>query len=142
MIKNLSEYFLPRYEFFLEKVSYEKLEKNSERGEYSLNCHENIIANHEGNNSVHLTVTRTLKFEPEEMFSLTVSYGAVLTFRAERKNEYDWSEIKLAEEFRNNGDFVVNNLVSRISLLVAQITSSYGQAPLILPPNLMNRKKE
>ena len=57
-----------------------------------------------------------------------------LQFDLQRVNEYDWNEVNLAEEFRANGDFVISNLMSRITLLIAQITSSYGQQPLVLPP--------
>lgn len=55
----------------------------------------------------------------------------------ERREEYRWNEINLAEEFRNNGDFVLDHLMSRIVLLVGQITSSYGQQPLILVPKVV-----
>lgn len=34
---------------------------------------------------------------------------------------------------------MISNLMHRISLLISQITSSYGQPPLILPPNLASK---
>ena len=48
----------------------------------------------------------------------------------------------MAEEFRDNGKFVTDNLMSRISLMIAQITSSYGQSPLILPPVVAKNSDE
>ena len=59
----------------------------------------------------------------------------------ERKSEYEWSEINLAEEFGENGDFVITQLMSRISLLIGQITSSFGQPPLILPAVIAKKGK-
>ena len=59
--------------------------------------------------------------------------------KKERKEEYDWDKINLAEEFRENGEFVLGNLMSRISLLIAEITSSFGQIPLILPPAIASK---
>ena len=53
---------------------------------------------------------------------------------AEKVKEHDWHNMNMAAEFKENGAFVLNNLMSRISLQIAQITSSYGQVPLILPP--------
>ena len=47
--------------------------------------------------------------------------------------------INLADEFRKNGDFVTIQLMSRITLLIAEITSSFGQQPLILPTALAKR---
>lgn len=134
MIKNLIEYFQPEQEFYLQNISYNRLEKN-EQEKHTLNCFDNIQVD-KSENEVRITVTRSLKFDPEELFSLNVSFGAVLKFVLERKNEYDWNKINLAEEFKNNGEFVTGNLMSRISLLIAQITSSFGQQPIVLPPSV------
>ena len=77
-----------------------------------------------------------MKFDPDELFELSISFGAILKFDPEKKDEYDWHKVNMAEEFRENGEFVLSNLMNRIALLVAQITSSYGQMPLVLPPSI------
>lgn len=136
MIENLVEYFLPEQEFYLYKIDYDRIETFSSKTEYSLNCADNIHVEINDKNGVKVIVTRNLFFEPEEMFRLTVAFGANLKFNPQRENEYKWSEINLAEEFRNNGNFVTANLMSRITLLIGQITSSFGQQPLILPPSV------
>lgn len=136
MIENLSQYFLPEHEFYLQNVSYNRIENNIEKEEHSLNCFDSIKADVDGVDAIRVTVTRSLKFEPDELFELSISFGAILTFDPQKKNEYNWHEINMAEEFRNNGEFVTRNLMSRISLLIAQITSSFGQTPLVLPPNV------
>ena len=104
--------------------------------EFTLNCADNINVEITEKSGIKIVVTRSLTFEPEEMFLLTISFGANLKFDPQRANEYKWNEINLAKEFRDNGDFVTANLMSRITLLIAQITSSFGQQPLILPPNV------
>ena len=133
MIRNLSEYFKPELEIFLDTVSYKRIEKlnNNCEQELSLLCQDNlkVMTNEDG---VRIIVTRTLMFEPEELFALNVSFGADLKFN-ERKAEHEWTKINLAEEFGENGDFVTAQLMSRISLLIGQITASFGQQPLILP---------
>ena len=135
MISNLADYFVPEQEFYLDKVSYNRIDKTESIREYSLNCTDNIEA--EANeDTVKLTVSRLLKFAPEEIFELSVSFGAILKFNGEKKDDYDWTKINLAEEFRENGQFVLGNLVNRISLLIAEITSSFGQSPIILPPGI------
>lgn len=136
MIKNLSEYFLPEHEFYLQNISYNRIEKIADEEEHSLNCVDSIKVDVDGNESARVTVTRTLYFEHNELFNLTVTFGAILKFDPAKKDEYKWHEINMAEEFRKNGEFVTNNLVARISLLIAQITSSYGQTPLILQPSV------
>lgn len=135
MISNLVDYFSDEQEFYLENISYSRIDKKEQAKEYSLNCIDNIGV--EVNEEVvKLTVSRVLKFDPEEFFELSVSFGAILKFNEENKKEHDWKEIHLADEFRENGQFVLGNLMSRISLLIAEITSSFGQTPIILPPEI------
>ena len=141
MIRNLSEYFKPELEIFLDTVSYKRIEKlnNNCEQELSLLCQDNlkVMTNEDG---VRIIVTRTLMFEPEELFALNVSFGADLKFN-ERKAEHEWTKINLAEEFGENGDFVTAQLMSRISLLIGQITASFGQKPLILPSVIAKKGK-
>lgn len=139
MICNLQEYFKPEQEIFLDTINYRRIENsgNELEQEVALLCQDNIKAsvNDEG---VRIIVTRSLVFEPEKIFVLSVSFGAELKFN-NRKSEQDWMKINLAEEFRQNGDFVTTQLMSRISLLIGQITSSFGQQPLILPTMLAKK---
>lgn len=135
MIKNLAEMFMPEQEIYLENIAYEKIDVEIEKEEHALKCEDNIAVNSE-ENGVLITVTRVLNFEPEELFSLRVSFGAMLRFAPGKKELYDWSNMNLAEEFRMNGDFITANLMARISNQIAQITSAAGQIPLILPPSV------
>ncbi len=135
MISNLIDYFEAEQEFYLDKILYNRIDKKEQANEYSLNCIDNIEVG-VNENIVKLTITRALKFDPEEIFELSLSYGAILKIKKEKKEEYDWDKINLAEEFRENGEFVLGNLMNRISLLIAEITSSFGQIPLILPPTI------
>ena len=125
MIRNLSEYFKPELEIFLDTVSYKRIENVNDKceQELSLLCQDNLKAML-SEDGVRIIVTRTLMFEPEALFALNVSFGADLKFN-ERKVEHEWTEINLAEEFGENGDFVTGQLMSRISLLIGQITSSF-----------------
>ena len=139
MIGNLAEYFKPNYEIFLDKIKYNRIETANAfiKKEIFLTCQDNINAGL-SENEIRIILSRTLVFNPEGIFSLTVSFGATLSF-SDKKDEYDWSKINIAEEFKENGDFIIAQLMSRISLLIGQITSSYGQQPLILPPNIGNK---
>ena len=138
MITNLADYFLPEQEFYLENIAYDRIENTFENEKHTLKCVDNISVD-VSDESLKLIVTRTLNFEPEELFSLTVSFGAILWFNPQNKSEYKWHEINMAEEFRYNGDFVIGNLMQRITLQIAQITSSFGQSPIILPPSISKK---
>lgn len=140
MISNLSEYFLSEQEFYLNKINYNRLEKGDEQVEYDLNYKDSIEVKLK-DDGVELVVERLLKFNPEEIFELSVSFGAVLKFDLSKQGEYQWEEVDLAEEFRENGGFVMVNLMNRISLVVAEITASFGQQPIILPPIPASKNK-
>lgn len=139
MIPNLQEYFKPEQEMFLDTINYKRIESQESDVEEKLTllCQDNVKVSVD-EEKVRIIITRSLIFDPEELFTLSVSFGADLKFN-ERKSEHDWMNINLADEFRKNGDFVTIQLMSRITLLIAEITSSFGQQPLILPTALAKR---
>ena len=139
MIPNLQEYFKPEQEMFLDTINYKRIESQESDVEEKLTllCQDNVKVSVD-EEKVRIIITRSLIFYPEELFALSVSFGADLKFN-ERKSEHDWMNINLADEFRKNGDFVTIQLMSRITLLIAEITSSFGQQPLILPTALAKR---
>lgn len=137
MIKDLEKIFLPEYEVYLENISYEKIDTQPNDEDHTLIGEDNIAVNVNGNESVAITVTRKLNFDPEKIFSLKVSFGALLKIAPEKRTSYDWNYINMEEEFKENGDFITDDLMARISLLIAQITSASGRLPLVLPPNVI-----
>lgn len=139
MINNFSECFMSEQEFYLDKIFYNRIEKNETTQEYLLNCIDNLetIVKED---KVNLIVRRSVRFEPKEIFELTVSFGVILKIKKEKMDEYDWSSINLAEEFQTNGNFVLDNIMSRITMLIAEITSSYGQNPIIVPPVIAQKR--
>ncbi len=135
MIENLFEYFKEPQEFYLDKVSYRRIETENPIQSYYINCADKIEVFLQ-EDRVRITVERTLTLEPKAKFELAVSYGAILKFDDDKKHEYDWKKINLAKEFQENGEFVLSNLMSRMSLLIAEITASFGQTPIVLPPGI------
>ena len=142
-MQNLGQYFRNEHQIYLNGINFEKFDEipQPENGEITLNCTDNIAATVKDNEGVEIILTRKLTFVPEQLFGLVISFGADLKFDKEKAKEINWREINLADEFRDNGDFIISNLLSRISLLVAQITSSFGQTPLIIPPSMPKTQK-
>ncbi|MDE6956817.1 MAG: hypothetical protein K2O96_01780 [Lachnospiraceae bacterium] len=135
-INNLEQYFLEEYQFYLNKIIFEKEDEPIQEGEVCLHCTDSISAGLNDADGVKLIVTRKLNFEPDSLYNLEVSFGANLTFVEEEKMKIDWAQVDLAKEFKANGEFVLQNLLSRISLMISQITASFGQMPLITPPGI------
>lgn len=141
MIENLAEYFQPEQEIFLDGIYYKKVDSanNNTGQDVALACQDSVRASLT-ENGVRIILVRNLVFDPDILFKLTVSFGANLRFN-ERRSEHDWMKVNLAEEFIKNGDFITAHLMSRISLLIGQITSSYGLQPLMLQPVLAKQTR-
>ena len=139
MIANLQEYFRPEIGIFLDAVNYKRIEElhTDNKQQIAILCQDNVNASL-SDEGVRVLITRSVTFDPEKIFTMSVSFGADLKF-SDRKSEQDWKNINLAEEFLENGDFVTSQLVSRISLIIGEITSSFGQQPLILPAFLAKK---
>ena len=138
MLKDLASYFEPTHEFYLNSISYERKSDEFSQEPRELTCVENIgVTLNE--DVITVILKRTLKFDPSGIFELVVSFGANLRFVKEKKDEVEWEKINIAEEFRDNGDFVLANLAARTSLLIGEITASYGQNPLMTPPTQFNK---
>lgn len=142
-MQNLGQYFMNEHQIYLNGINFEKFDAipQPENGEITLNCADNITSTVKDNEGVQIILTRKLTFMPEQLFGLEISFGADLKFDKEKAKEINWREINLADEFRDNGEFIISNLLSRISLLVAQITSSFGHTPLIIPPSMPKTEK-
>ena len=138
MLENLASYFEPTHEFYLNSISYERNKEGILQDVKDLVCVENVGVTLK-DDTLTVILQRTLKFNPSNIIELTVSFGADLIFLKSKKGEVDWEKLNLAEEFRDNGDFVLANLAARISLLIGEITASFGQVPLMTPPQQFNK---
>lgn len=138
-MNNLADYFIAEQEYYLDAISYERIDRAINAPKIELNCADRIDVK-TADDKVVVTVTRKLSFSPEALFSLSIKYGAVLCFDPEKKKDVDWGNVNLADEFISNGTFVTSNLLNRISLLIGEITGSFGQTPIIVPPQFLNRE--
>ena len=143
MIENLSSYFLPEQQFYLHSVSFEHIERSPSDTagiqSITLSCNDSLTVNLDTeNDTVKLIITRSVSFSPDLFFHASVAYGAILKL-SEKKSEIDWSAVDLSKELLQNGQFVTNNLLARITLLLGEITSSSGQTPFILPPQIVTK---
>ena len=130
---DFGRYFLHEHQIFLDNINYEvmKLEKASQ--DVKLNCKDTIVAQLIDKVGVKVTFNRTLSFEPEGMFFLSVTFGVMMRFNQVYYDEIMWKNIDIAGEFKQSCPHILTNLMSRTSLLISQITSASGQAPIVTP---------
>lgn len=127
---DFNRYFLAERRIVLENVSYE-VHPAQPSTNMKLNGKDTIIAQIAGQAGVKVTYNRTLQFEPEGPFSLSVSFAVMLVFNPGTRDEVDWKTIDVANEFRKACPALVSSMMSRSTLLVAEITSASGGAPII-----------
>lgn len=130
---DFNRYFLPEHQIFLDNINYETLKLETAGREMKLNCKDTIVAQYIENVGAKVTFNRTLNFEPEGMFFLSVTFGALLHFNTSTYKEIMWKNIDLAGEFKMNCPQVLTNLMGRTSLLISEITSASGQSPIVTP---------
>ena len=128
------EYFIPMNNVKLENISYESIPQvNTLNGQVKMNCKDTIVAQLK-ERGAKINFNRKVEFEPETAFSVSVTYSVFLPFREEKKDEIDFKAVDLAGEFRRAGGPVLTKLMSKTSLMIAEITDAADQNPLITPP--------
>lgn len=138
-MENFDRYFLHDRRVFLDNISYETLKFDGKGGEMKLNCKDTIVAQL-AQNGVKINFNRALNFEPEGLYSLSVTFSVMLLFDPTTKDEVDWKSIDIAGEFKKSCPQLMSVLMARASLLVAEITSANGQPPLITPSGAPMKK--
>ncbi len=128
---DFNRYFLAERRIALENVSYETQRPAQVQGQLKLGVKDTILAQVVGQAGVKITYNRTLRFDPEGPFTLSVSFGVMLVFNPGTRGEIDWKTIDVAEEFKKNCPALVQTMMAKAALLVAEITSANGGAPII-----------
>lgn len=129
---DFNRYFLPERRIALENVSYETERPRIPSGSrVSLAVKDTVIAHVMLPNGVKVTFNRTLSFQPDGPFTLSVSFSTMLIFNPGTRDEIDWKTVDVADEFKKNCPGLMQNMMSRASLLVGQITSAAGGTPIV-----------
>lgn len=123
---DFNRYFLAERRITLENVSYETQRPAVTSGQLRLAAKDTIVAQLLGNAGVKATYNRTLSFEPDGPFTVSVSFSVMLVFNPGTRGEIDWKTIDLAEEFKKNCPQLVQTMMTKSALLIAEITNANG----------------
>lgn len=129
---DFNRYFLAERRIVLDNISYETTTPEVGAQGYKLTAKDTITAQLAGNTGVKVTYNRALRFEPEGPFALSISFAVMLVFNPGTRDEIDWKTVDIAKEFQKNCGAIIGNMMSRTSLLIAEITSAAGQPPVIM----------
>ncbi len=131
-MENFERYFLHDKKILLENISYETVKVEGRPSDMKLGVKDTIVAQLL-KNGVKINFNRALNFDPEGIFSLSVTYSMMMFFDPSTKDEIDWKSTDIATEFRQSCPHLLTALMSRTSLMVSQITSAGGQNPIVTP---------
>ena len=123
---DFNRYFLAERRITLENVSYETQRPAVTSGQLRLAAKDTIVAQLFGNAGVKATYNRALSFEPDGPFTVSVSFSVMLVFNPGTRGEIDWKTIDVAEEFKKNCPQLVQTMMTKSALLIAEITNANG----------------
>ena len=127
--------FFEDVKYSLEKISYKTLRSVSSDKEVEMKPLDEYKVQSLDFEKIVITVTRTISFEPKSHFSLSVEAGLFLPL-TQNERKFVGSLDELNNYTITHIDTIINNssLMETISLLISQISSSYGRVPIITPP--------
>ena len=128
---NFNEYFLKDRKIHLENINYETVKSEPSEAMRRLGCRDTIVAQLIGERGVKIIFNRRLNFEPEALFTLSVSFGVFLRFDPTRYGEVNWKEVNIVKQFTSDCPALVSELNARTTMLVAHITSASGGVPIV-----------
>ena len=131
------EYFTGSFSIALENVVYNKLDEIE--GEVSLRIDDVLEIKENKTNVENITaiITRSFSFEPKSLVEVSVSFEVVLELNDKYKNSDKLDLSLIRKELISEDSVIMSIVMSRISLLISQLTSSYGERPIVTPPSVM-----
>ncbi len=131
-MENFERYFLHDKKILLENISYETIKPEGRITQVKLGVKDTIVAQLL-KNGIKINFNRAVNFDPEGIFSLSVTFSMMMLFDPSTAGEVDWKSTDIASEFRKSCPHLLTALMSRTSLMVSQITAAGGQNPLVTP---------
>lgn len=134
---DFEKYFSLNQDLLLKQIAYNSIEIHDSPETAKLICKDDLEILNRDEEKINLIFTRKLKFDPNCLYEIIVSFAFSLVFNQNNKSELDWGKIDLIEELKKDNNVVLGNIISRASLLISEITSCSGYIPVITPPSFM-----
>ena len=130
------KYFLTECNVYLHHLEYDMLTLG---GEPKLMVTDSVASYDLDEEKVRIEIARSVSAANNKLFYIKAVYGIILTKNPLVINEMDWSSVNVADEFKKSKKNLMNNIASRLSMLIANVTSSSGVIPVITPPQIIGQ---
>ena len=134
MTMAFKEYLNNKVEIGLYNISYQY--HTGEYEEIKVNYLDKINPIVDSESTFMIIASWDITFEPENPFDLSVSYFIRFSLKDEFMGKINLEDFKINELIKENPEEFIEDEMDRVSLLVAQITSSFANSPLITIPAL------
>lgn len=131
------EYFTGSFSIALENVVYNKLDEIEVEVSLRIDDVLEIKENKTNVENITAIITRSFSFEPKSLVEVSVSFEVVLELNDKYKNSDKLDLSLIRKELISEDSVIMSIVMSRISLLISQLTSSYGERPIVTPPSFM-----
>lgn len=137
MRKHYKELFQTRFQYGLSNIDYHRINNGILQNgiKYQSVLEDSCTIVNRENGTVHARIGRRLFYEPEGLYDLSVVFDVFLTVTDESGLAASTEE-DLCNAIMSDNESCASNILSRISLIIAQITSTAGKEPVILPPTV------
>lgn len=135
---DFSKYFEANSKYYLNKLTFDhscfSMEEQTQK--VTLSIVDQVRTEYVKNKGIIIEFSRELSNNDNPPPMIQVSFCTELTFKEGVEQEVEWESVPLAKEIAESSEYYISNLVSRASLLIAEITASYGQIPIVTPPTI------
>ena len=130
--KKLKKIFLPNYQTYLKEIEFKRLDNNTEGlQQINMNIMDDLDVNFDKEHKIGIVFSRQIIFKPSVLFTLKVSYGAILELYEDVK---DIDADKLKQELIYSNQEALTDIIARASQQISQISMSLGMRPIITQP--------
>lgn len=131
------KYFTGECSISLEKVGYNKLDEIESDVSLRINDCIAIKENKYDWDKIEFIISRNLSFEPRSLVEIDVSFGVILELNEKYKGSKQLDYKSIISDMISEDCVITSIIMSRISLLISQLTSSYGERPIVTPPSFI-----
>lgn len=134
----LKDFFCNNGTIGLEEISF-KSHGNKNVKSTSCCVEDKISAISHTDTAIKVVMTRKISLGENVFFDLAASFHTIHFLKEEYAKSFQWKDYDLDKAVNDEIDFFVGPGFDRLSLVLSQITSSFGGAPIVTPPMYMKK---